>query len=77
MKSVVIAAHSGFQLTSYGSGTAYKLAETATGLSVFFQGEDAGKLRQEMEYFADHFPEDDVLEWLWRLYSDAATREEE
>ena len=77
MKPVILAAHSGYRLTSYGNGTAYTLAETETGLSVFFQGDDATLFREEMEVFEEHNPEDDLLEYLWCLYSGIATREGE
>lgn len=77
MRAVVISEHSGFQLVSYGRGTAYCLTETETELSVFFQGDDAQIFREEMGAFEEHNPHGNALEYLWGLYSEVATKEEE
>lgn len=77
MKLAIIAEHSGYQLTSYGNGNTYTLAETETGLSVFFQGDDATLFREEMEVFEKHMPLANALRYLWYMYSDVATREGE
>lgn len=47
MKQVVIYDHNGWRVTSYGNGTSYTLANTKTGKSVGFQGDDAEIFRND------------------------------
>jgi len=49
-----------FGIESYGNGFAYQIIRKADGTIVFLQGDDAIRLRQELDQTTQHFTDEDV-----------------
>lgn len=60
-----------FKVISYGNGMSYDLAHMPSGRSVFFQGDDAGEFRDELERLTSGNPcRLDYANALQRIWSD-------
>ena len=79
MKRLVILQTPRFDLVSWGNGAAYCLRRKTDLRTIFFQGEDAGLFRDEldtMEKVWPHRPTDELLALLWDQYEPAAILED-
>lgn len=75
MRSTVIHDLPEFRVTSWGNGLAYDLAHKPSGRSVFFQGEDAGTFRDELDALTSGTPcldYGDALRAIWHDYEGIA-----
>ncbi len=78
MRQTIIHETESFKVTSYGNGTAYTLAHKPDGKSVFFQGDDATRFREEKETNENAFPHEDyefILGEIWSDYAHVATQD--
>lgn len=69
MSGIVTHDRPGFLVTSYWNGGAYEFRHKASGLSVYFQGDDATQFRDELDAYGEHWPDyDAALAQLWSDY---------
>lgn len=70
MRQVVIHDRPDFTVTSHGNGTAYTFTHKPSGRSVFFQGDDAGQFRDDIESHDGDY--DDIFAHIWGDYASVA-----
>lgn len=76
MRSNIIHNLPDWQVTSFGNGLAYEIANKRASAALFFQGEDAQIFRESLEALTDRGPKLDyanALACIWSDYAESAT----
>lgn len=81
MRSTVIHALPGWQVTSWGNGMSYELVNKRTAQSVFFRGDDAAIFRDSLgalteprgDSYANILNYSDALGCIWSDYAECAS----
>jgi hypothetical protein len=75
MRQVTIYKSAPFELVSLGNGTAYELTRHDDGASIFWQGDDATELRQNIEAYEMLCPDYPIVRLLADIWNNYSTTE--